>query len=111
MANGKSGLAVFTRHFSDWLESGKLVLPEQKVGKKSKATSNLEETTFVRSKNITPISLISAPSVSPAAATLPYREKRDLWETFVFAPGLKFEQELAMAKKFKCTPTPASTPI
>ena len=97
LANGKSGLAFFVKYFSDWLESGKLILHNQKVAPQSKVAINA-------------ITLISAPSVSPAAATVPYWEKRDFWETFVFAPGLKSEQKLATTKKLKNTTSSLSIP-
>ncbi len=98
LANGKSGLAFFIRHFSDWLGSGKLILHEQKVTPLSKVTSTLKEKTFVHAESTNAITLIPAPSVSPAAASLPFWAKRDFWDTFVFAPGLKLEQKLAISK-------------
>ena len=97
LANGKSGLTFFVKYFSDWLESGKLILHNQKVAPQSKVAINA-------------ITLISAPSVSPAAATVPFWEKRDFWETFVFAPGLKLEQKLATTKNLKNTSSSVSIP-
>ena len=101
MANGKSGLNFFNRHFSKWLKSGKLVLHEGEVTSKSEATSNWSG---VKAEDAHIITCICALSVSPAA-TLPYSEKRDFWESLVYAPGLKLNRQLATAKKIKITPS------
>ena len=40
------------------------------------------------------IVLISALSVSPAAATYSYQQKRDFWDEHVYTPGLKDHKTL-----------------
>ena len=80
-ANGKSCLAIFKRHFSDWFKSGKLIMHEAEEA----SVTNVTDT----------ITCVCALSVSPAASTLTYKEKRDFWEKFVYLPGLKLQQKPA----------------
>lgn len=99
-ANGKSGLTFFTRHFSSWLKSGKLILHKAGVtssrSKASISSLNKDKPTIAEKNNA--ITCICALSVS-AAATITYKEKRDFWDEFVYSPGLKLQQQLATAKK------------
>jgi len=83
-ANGGTCFALFKKHFGDWLASSELIAGSNAESKAvetaiNKATKNLDETP---SRQIT---LISAKSVSPAAAKMPYSEKRDSWEEYVYA--------------------------
>jgi hypothetical protein len=46
------------------------------------------------------IHLVSAISVSPAAAAYSYEEKRDFWEKFVYQPGLEDFKNAALSSYF-----------
>jgi len=91
-ANGKSSLSFFDRHFRDWWRSGALVLQDTGGTSSHFECNNPSDRTGV-------INCICAPSVSPAASTMTYREKRDLWDTFVYTPGLKLHRQLSMKLK------------
>jgi G:T/U-mismatch repair DNA glycosylase len=92
-ANGGTGCNIFKKHFREWLRSGELqTLPGHEASEKAFAVAiaggkNLYETkTTANSKR--KINLICAISVSPAAATNSYVQKRDSWEKHVYQPGL-----------------------
>ena len=90
LANGKSGLALFTKHFSEWFESGELVLHEPgRVSSQLEASNANVKNDELKGNNH--ITCICAVSVSPAFATLSYEEKRDFWDKFVYSPGLKLK--------------------
>jgi hypoxanthine-DNA glycosylase len=101
LANGKSSLIFFNRHFSEWFKSGKLILHKAKVttSRSEVSTSKLNENEIVNAEKTHPITCICALSVSPAASTLTYKEKRDFWDKFVYSPGLKLRQQLATTTK------------
>lgn len=88
-ANGKSGLDVFNRHFKDWWSTGEITPHESSCGKL--CLKNKLITPKSSSKNA--ITCICALSVSPAAATSTYKQKRDFWDKFVYSPGLKLHAE------------------
>jgi hypoxanthine-DNA glycosylase len=104
LANGKSGLAFFDRHFTKLCKSGKLILHKEEVNPSRSETSisKLNEDEFVEAEKTDTISCIRALSVSPAA-TLTYKEKRDFWDKFVYSPGLKLRQQLATTTKLSLT--------
>jgi hypothetical protein len=90
LANGSTGCALFNKHNLDWWLSGELKPgdnPEsvRAFGKFSKKVAGIENAR---------IECICALGVSPAAARFTYTEKRDFWEKYVFAPGLReFEEQ------------------
>jgi len=104
LANGGSGSKEFMQHFRDWMASGQLVVNEndaasqkmygpllQRLQKKKQAAiakDNKLEWTSDRT-----IALVSAISVSPAAARHSYAEKRDFWDEFVYRPGLELLEQ------------------
>jgi TDG/mug DNA glycosylase family protein len=81
-ANGKSGLDFFNRHFKKWWETGEIIFK-----------SSSDENKVTKSDKPNAIKCICALSVSPAAATVTYKEKRDFWDEFIYSPGLKFHEE------------------
>ena len=99
-ANGKSGLAIFYRHFHHLFESGVLALETTFEGPWSNfgpLTSDLggDKASNPLNKENGIIKCKCVPSVSPAATNMTYREKRDTWDTVVFSPGLNFHQQLS----------------
>jgi len=100
LANGKSGLAIFNRHFGEWWESGKIILDNSEATSRSQASvSNSKMVQLVETENASVIKCICAVSVSPAAATITYKEKRDFWDVHVYAPGLELQRHLAATKE------------
>ena len=108
LANGGSAKGFFTKHFGDWMQectndqsiifqAGKDSVSQtnfekycQKLQSKKKPTSmNGGPSILVSSSTTRSITLISAISVSPAAARYKYEEKLDFWETNVYKPGLQ----------------------
>lgn len=90
LANGGTGCTMFNRHFRDWWLSGELKPGSNAESKKAfdkfaKKTNNFRDAK---------IEVISALSVSPAAAKYSYEEKRKFWEDYVYRPGLKDHEEL-----------------
>jgi len=92
LANGSTGSKYFVKHFKSWWESGQLCPGDNKESQTAfhrkalaKATNNYENAT---------ITCISAVSVSPAAASYSYEQKRDFWEAHVYQPGLQDFQEM-----------------
>ena len=81
-ANGKSGLDFFNRHFKKWWETGEIIFK-----------SSSDEIEVIKSDKPNAIRCICALSVSPAAATVTYKEKRDFWDEFIYSPGLEFHEE------------------
>lgn len=87
LANGASGSKFFAKHFRGWLDSGELVPnsdPYSQAAFSKWCTNEDDEEESSRR-----IVLVSALAVSPAAASYSYEEKRDFWETHVYAPGLR----------------------
>jgi G:T/U-mismatch repair DNA glycosylase len=90
LANGGTGCTMFNRHFKDWWLSGELkpgsnAESEKAFDKFAKKTDNFRDAN---------IEVISALSVSPAAARYSYEEKRKFWEDYVYGPGLRDHEEL-----------------
>ena len=98
-ANGSTGSPLFIKHNLDWLAIGQLQpLSNHTVSEnlfrnvcnpKSSTNRKTENNTNASKGECTTITLISAISVSPAAARYTYKEKRDFWERYVYQPGLK----------------------
>jgi hypoxanthine-DNA glycosylase len=93
LANGGTTATLFRRHFHSWLTSGQLQPladhpPSQRAFPRVKQ-NNSEGTMTTPASDLPTITLIAAISVSPAAAKYSYVEKRDFWETHVYAPGLR----------------------
>lgn len=107
LANGGSGSKEFIRHFTDWLASGQLVVEDsaeddngdcyskkafgpalKRLSNTKKKKKNSHETELSWTSPHT-IQLVSAISVSPAAAKFSYVEKRKFWERHVYQPGLE----------------------
>ena len=85
LANGGTACTIFNKHFKEWWASGNL-----------KPGTNVESikafgkfSNYCRQMEPSQIECISAISVSPAAATYSYSQKRDFWEKYVYGPGLK----------------------
>lgn len=84
MANGAKQCTFFNRYFGDWWLSGELKPGEdhqlsqrafQKWGKK-------------RSFEDASVEVFCMPGVSPAAASISYEKKREIFQQFCFDPGL-----------------------
>jgi G:T/U-mismatch repair DNA glycosylase len=89
LANGGTGSSMFVKHFRDWIQSGELVAADHEQSQKAFGRAVAKASTLGQA--IAPsrtITLISALSVSPAAATYSYETKRDFWEEHVYRPGL-----------------------
>lgn len=81
IANGGTGSTMFKKHFKDWLASGELRAGPDEFSQRSFGKA-------ARGNETARITLVSAISVSPAAAKYSYEQKRDFWETHVYQPGL-----------------------
>lgn len=109
-ANGGTGTQMFVKHFSSWLSSHQLVVADHPphasaaaalLGKAiQKASKNMGNSSLQDDNNTkqgwsshSPIALVSAISVSPAAARHSYSCKRDFWEEHVYRPGLLLLQQ------------------
>jgi N-glycosylase/DNA lyase len=88
IANGTTGGQLFVKHFSDWFMDGKLRAANDEMSQRVlKAVMNKSK----RSNNGIcehSIEVVCLPSVSPAAASFTYLEKRDAWEKGCYDPGL-----------------------
>mmetsp|Transcript_10333 Transcript_10333/g.15188 ORF Transcript_10333/g.15188 Transcript_10333/m.15188 type:complete len:378 (+) Transcript_10333:778-1911(+) len=98
MCNGGTGSKMFLKHFRDWLESGELKpLEKHEASQKSFGPAILrgerkrkkEEEKSIPTASQNKIVLISALSVSPAAAKFSYIEKRKFWEDNIYKSGLE----------------------
>ena len=101
LSNGGTGSSMFVKHFREWLESGDLEALDgheasQKAFGKAMARGETKRQGHLRRDGSHGnhhsghrIVLISALSVSPAAARYPYQEKRDFWDQHVYTPGLE----------------------
>ena len=87
-SNGGTACSFFKKHFKDWLDSGELVPSKHRLSQDA-FKKWIESKPPTPKDGKTPIECIVALSVSPAAATYPYQEKRDYWEEYVYKPGLK----------------------
>jgi hypoxanthine-DNA glycosylase len=90
LANGGTGSSMFLKHFRDWFQSGELVAADHEQSQKAfgRAIAKAGTTGQARAPSRT-ITLVSAVSVSPAAASYSYETKRDFWEEHVYRPGLE----------------------
>lgn len=101
IANGKSGLRLFNKHFQDWWESGELIPDEEETETAAGLTQSVLGGQGRRS-----IRCISAISLSPLVTTQSYKEKRDFWDSKVYQPGLQLHREAIAAveeQKLSCT--------
>lgn len=87
-ANGKSGVDVFNRHFNSWWETGEIMMVDESYSSDDEAGNETDH-----KPNNNAIKCICALSVSPAAATVTYKQKRDFWDKFVYSPGLQLYKE------------------
>jgi G:T/U-mismatch repair DNA glycosylase len=84
LANGTTGSKFFVKHNREWLQSGELVAADDEWSQKAFAKACRCQ------GHIDPhITLVSALSVSPAAARYSYEQKRSFWEEHVYASGQK----------------------
>ena len=92
LANGTSGYSFFKKHFAQFLKSGEWQLVDTKKGDDGKSSNPKTKKTnspLPRENKNSPLLIIPALAVSPAAATYSYIEKRDFWEKHVYQPGLQ----------------------
>jgi G:T/U-mismatch repair DNA glycosylase len=92
LANGGTGSTMFVKHFRDWFQSGELASADHEQSQKAFGRAVAKGRSASDGQAIVPpsrtITLVSALSVSPAAATYSYETKRDFWEEHVYRPGL-----------------------
>lgn len=86
LANGSTTSALFKKYFKDWLSSGVFQAGEDKFSQKTFGKL-VHRKSHLRATEPR-ITIISAISVSPAAAKFTYEQKREFWETHVYQPGL-----------------------
>ena len=86
-ANGGTGAQLFVKHFKEWMASGELKAADHEQSQKAFGRA-LAKASKDNMDNERCITLISAISVSPAAAKYSYDEKRDFWDQYVYRPGL-----------------------
>lgn len=92
LANGGTGSQMFVKHFRSWFATGELVAGEQEQSQKAFGKAIIRGKKQQTDNDDEPsrtITLISALSVSPAAAKYSYQEKRDFWDEHVYLPGLE----------------------
>lgn len=109
LANGGTGSRMFVKHFADWLASGQLLAAPsheasqkafgpairrltKKKKKRNKDSVFSESTEGQQWTSSSTITLVSAISVSPAAARFSYAQKRDFWDAHVYSPGLALRE-------------------
>jgi len=92
IANGLGGCKLFLKHFRSWWEDkddkDEYFLMPGRNDESLRAFPKYKDRTNGK------IEVISALAVSPAAAKYSYLEKRDFWEKYCYAPGLKDYQRL-----------------
>ena len=89
IANGTTGGQMFVKHFTDWFMDGKLRPADDELSQRVlKAVMNKTKKSNVDICDINSIEVVCLPSVSPAAASITYLEKRDAWEKGCYNPGL-----------------------
>ncbi len=90
MANGTTGGAYFVKHFSEWFIDGKILAAEDELSQRVfKSIMNKAKKSNPGGFDKDAIKVICVPSVSPAAASLTYLQKRDAWEKYCYNPGLQ----------------------
>jgi len=87
-ANGFEQCRLFNRHFQDWWLSGDLRPGPNEMSKKAFKK-------YISKSNQSKIECLCLPSVSPAAASISYIEKREQFKTYCYDPGLKDHDELS----------------
>jgi len=89
VANGTTGGAYFVKHFSEWFMDGKILAGEDELSQRVfKSIMNKAKKANPDGFENDAIKVICVPSVSPAAASLSYLQKREAWETYCYTPGL-----------------------
>ncbi len=91
MVNGGKQCSFFSKYFEDWWLSGELKPGDNDLSRKAfrkfaKKTNNFENGT---------IECICLPSVSPAAASISYEDKREAYSKYCYTPGLLDHEELS----------------
>lgn len=86
LSNGRGQLALFRKHFSEWMASGQLVVMDTAAESPTLIDDSIPRTGWTSPHRI---EIVPALPVSPAAAMYTYQEKRDFWEKHVYQPGLK----------------------
>lgn len=89
IANGTTGGQMFVKHFRDWFLDGKLRPASDETSQRVlKAVMNQQSKKSMIKICERSIEVVCLPSVSPAAASFSYLEKRDAWEKGCYNPGL-----------------------
>lgn len=97
ITNGSTACQLFVKHHRNWLKSGQLVYSPDDTSKKAfgKKVLSADHERISMPMNHPQwtsdhvIVLVSAISVSPAAARYTYLDKRTFWEDNVYTPGLE----------------------
>jgi TDG/mug DNA glycosylase family protein len=89
-ANGFEQCRLFNRHFQDWWLSGELIPGSNEISQKAFKKYVLKTRDIQQSQ----IECICLPSVSPAAASISYVDKREQYKRFCYDPGLQDHTEL-----------------
>lgn len=89
-ANGFEQCRLFNRHFQDWWLSGDLIPGTNEVSQKAFKKYILKTRDIRRPQ----IECICLPSVSPAAASISYIDKREQYKRYCYDPGLQDHAEL-----------------
>ncbi len=85
LANGSTTATLFKKYFKDWLISGVFQAGEDEFSQRAFGKLVRREPLLLEAEPR--ITIISAISVSPAAAKFTYEQKRDFWEVNVYQPG------------------------
>jgi G:T/U-mismatch repair DNA glycosylase len=100
LCNGGTGSRLFCKHFAQWFATGQLVAADHAGSQKAfgaairrQGGKNMNTRGKEGWSSGETITLISAISVSPAAARFSYLEKREFWEEHVYRPGLALLDE------------------
>ena len=90
MANGAKQCAIFNKYFGDWWLSGELKPGENDLSQRAFKKWTKPTDGFKNGK----IKVYCMPGVSPAAASIPYEVKRDVFREYCYGPGLIDDERL-----------------
>ena len=89
IANGTTGAKFFIKYFTNWFLEGNLCVANNDMSQKAfKSILNKMINQKSAGQHQHKIEIVVLPSVSPAAASITYIQKREAWETYCYTPGL-----------------------
>ena len=101
IANGTTGAKFFIKYFTNWFLEGKLCVANNDMSQKAfkSILNKMNNQKSAGQQQQHKIEIVVLPSVSPAAASITYIQKREAWETYCYTPGLIDYNNWAKTKK------------